>query len=90
MNHYFWNSGKNEWLKESRKISFEEIVYALESGQLIAVVEHPRPERYPRQKLMLVGIRNYVYAVPFVKNGDNLFLKTIIPSRKFTRRFLGG
>ena len=90
MTHFLWNSGKNEWLKEYRKISFEEVVYAVEVGQLLAIVDHPKPEKYPRQKILLVGIDSYVYMVPFVKTGNSYFLKTIIPSRKYTKEFLRG
>lgn len=90
MEHYFWNSGKNEWLKANRHVSFEEVVYAIEIGQLIAILAHPNSRKYPRQKIMLVGINNYVHMVPFIKTGSSYFLKTIIPSRKYTREFLKG
>ncbi len=39
---------------------------------------------------MIVDIDGYAFVVPFVADGDVLFLKTIIPSRKMTKRYFGG
>jgi hypothetical protein len=38
---------------------------------------------------MVIGISNYVYLVPYIENEEELFLKTIIPSRKATHRYFG-
>ena len=43
---------------------------------------------YPNQKIFVLEIDNYVYLAPFVENEDEIFLKTIIPSRKFTKKYL--
>lgn len=40
------------------------------------------------QSIYIVEIDDYAYLVPFVVDGDVHFLKTIIPSRKATRRYL--
>ena len=37
----------------------------------------------------MVVIDDYAYLVPFVESGAEVFLKTIIPSRAATRRYLG-
>jgi uncharacterized DUF497 family protein len=84
---YRWNEHKNEQLKESRGISFEDIVLAIESGGLIDVLSHPNQEQYPNQKVLVVAVMEYVYLVPHVEEYDHLFLKTIIPSRKATRDY---
>jgi uncharacterized DUF497 family protein len=86
---YDWNDEKNELLIEERGISFEEIVAYIEAGNLIDTIEHPNPKKYPGQRVHVVCANNYVYLVPFVSNKESLFLKTIIPSRKFTKKFLG-
>jgi len=87
---FAWNDEKNDWLKNERKISFEEIVLAIEWGFLLDILEHPNPEKYPGQKIFVVQIEDYVYLVPFVENENEVFLKTIIPSRKATRKYLKG
>jgi hypothetical protein len=73
-----------------RGLSFEEIVFYIESGGLLDDIVHPNTEQYPNQRIFVVGIEDYVYLVPYVENQDEVFLKTIIPSRKFTKMYLGG
>ena len=38
---------------------------------------------------MVVNISEYIYLVPYVESEDEIFLKTIIPSRKATKKYLG-
>lgn len=90
MNHYRWNKEKNERLKIERGVSFEQITMHVERGDLLDIVAHPNQEKYPNQQLLVVKINDYVYLVPFVENENGKFLKTIIPSRKATRVYLGG
>ncbi len=85
---YDWNPEKNDQLKSERGVSFEEIIFFIEKGNILAIVEHPNRERYPDQKMYIIEIDNYAYLVPFVKNNDKIFLKTIIPSRKATKIYL--
>ena len=90
MNHYRWNKEKNERLKLERGVSFEQITMHIERGDVLDIVDHPNQKKYPDQQLLVVKINNYVYLVPFVENENGKFLKTIIPSRKATRVYLGG
>ena len=90
MDHYRWNKEKNERLKIERGVSFEQITMHVERGDLLDIVAHPNQEKYPNQQLLVVEINDYVYLVPFVENENGKFLKTIIPSRKATRVYLGG
>ena len=83
-----WDADKNELLIQERSVSFEQITVAVENGDLLQVVQHPNITKYPRQKIMVVGIDGYAYLVPFVEETEYLFLKTIIPSRKATREFI--
>ena len=88
MRTYRWSEKKkNEQLKRSRGISFEDVVLALESGGPLDVLTHPNPRRYPNQKVLVVAVMEYVYLVPHVEEPDHLFLKTVIPSRKATRDY---
>jgi len=88
MKPFRWSPEKNELLKHERGISFEEITVAVEAGTLLEVVPHPNAAKYPRQKVMVVGVAGYAYLVPYVEEEDHFFLKTIIPSRKATRDFI--
>lgn len=88
MKPFRWSPEKNELLKTERGISFEEITVAVEAGALLEVVPHPNAAKYPRQKVMVVGVAGYAYLVPYVEEDDHFFLKTIIPSRKATRDFI--
>lgn len=83
-----WDDAKNARLKAERNISFEEILRAMEQDGLLDLYEHPNPGRYPGQRVLVVAIRGYAYVVPFVDEVDCLFLKTIVPSRRATRRYI--
>ena len=84
-----WDPEKNELLIQERGISFEQITVAVENGDLLQIVQHPNAAKYPRQKIMIVGMDGYAFLVPFVEETEYFFLKTIIPSRKATRDFIG-
>ena len=89
MRVYAWNSEKNESLIRTRGISFEEIVLNIQIGNEVDIFEHPNQKRYPGQKISVVLVEEYAYLVPFVESDEEIFLKTIIPSRKATRRYAG-
>ena len=87
MKFYDWNDEKNELLKQLRGVSFEQVVSAIASGDLIDRLNHPNPQKYPNQMVFLVQIEDYI---PFVEDDEKVFLKTIIPNRRATKKFLGG
>ncbi len=89
MDYYKWDSKKNEKLKAERGISFEQIVMHIERGDVLDLVTHPNQIKYPGQQIIVVEINEYAYLVPFVESSEGKFLKTIIPSRKATRDYLG-
>ncbi len=89
MKSYAWSSEKNGWLKEERNISFEDVVLNIQLGNEVDIYDHPNQKCYPSQKISVVLIEGYAYFVPFVENGDEIFLKTIIPSRKATKQYVG-
>jgi uncharacterized DUF497 family protein len=83
-----WSTEKNIRLKAERGISFEEVLSAMSNGGLLVVLDHPNTALYPDQRIFVVRIRGYAYLVPFVETKQEVFLKTIIPSRKATRIYL--
>ena len=86
MKYYNWDPSKNEKLKAERNISFEEIVFHIEQGDEVDVFAHPNQERYPGQKISVVLIEGHAYLVPYVESETEIFLKTIIPSRRATKK----
>lgn len=87
---YDWNEEKNEELKRNRHVSFDDVIEALHHDKWLDVIEHPNKKRYPNQYILIVAIKQYAYMVPFVLNKEKYFLKTIIPSRKMTKKYLKG
>ena len=83
-----WSDEKDTVLRKQRGIGFQEIVFHIERGDVLLVVNHTNKEKYPNQKIMYVRVEDYVYLVPYVESNGKRFLKTIIPSRKATKRFL--
>ena len=84
-----WDRGKNQTLISSRGISFEDILFAIDNEKLMDDLPHPNRKKYPNQRIMMVDIENYIYAIPYIENEKEIFLKTIIPSRKATKEYLG-
>jgi uncharacterized DUF497 family protein len=84
---YNWNAEKNQLLLRERGISFERIVFEISTGNELDVLEHPNQEKYPGQRISIVQVDDYVYAVPFIETETEIFLKTIIPRRKATRQY---
>jgi uncharacterized DUF497 family protein len=84
-----WNSTKNQQLIAERGISFEDVVFCIQQGRLLDDVEHPNSDTYPGQRIFVVNIDDYVHLVPYVENRKEIFLKTVIPSRRATKQYLG-
>ena len=88
MKYFDWNEEKNDQLRNERNVSFEEVVIALSEGRLLEEFLHPDRKNHPRQKIYVVEINHYAYIIPFVEDDEKVFLKTIIPSRKATKKYL--
>jgi len=86
---FTWNSDKNVLLQKNRGVSFEDVVLGIELGNEVDIFEHPNQAKYPGQKISVVVIESYAYLVPFVEVGNEIYLKTIIPSRKATKIYVG-
>ncbi len=89
MSDFVWNDEKNDFLKSIRGVSFEDVVFHILNGDVLDVIKHPQADRYPKQNIIVLNIDGYVYLVPYVKEQGPRFLKTIIPSRKATKEYLG-
>jgi len=89
MKRYNWNQEKNKILKAERNISFEEIIFHIKKGDELDVYPHPNQLRYPNQKISVVAVNEYAYLVPYVESENEIFLKTIMPSRKATKKYIG-
>jgi len=88
MKYYEWNLEKNESLKLERGVSFDDVLILIFENKLLDTTDHPNKKKYPNQKMFVVEIDHYVYLVPFVEDEKKVFLKTIFPSRKATKKYL--
>jgi len=88
MKVFRWDNDKNELLKNSRGVCFEQVVILMEREDILETVEHPNQNKHPGQKIATVMIDDYAYLVPYVQESDEIFLKTIIPSRKATNKYM--
>ncbi len=77
-------------MRETRGVSFEDIASRILMGGLLDSRSHSNKEKYEHQKIFIVEMKEYAYIVPYVESEYEIFLKTIIPSRKETKRYLGG
>ena len=84
-----WNAERNALLRAERGVSFEDVVFHIMAGDILDTVDHPNQDRYPGQQIHVIAIEEYGYLVRFVESEEEVFLKTIIPSRKATKSYLG-
>ena len=84
-----WDDEKNEWLKNERGVSFEEAVFCIAQDFILDIIPHPNQTQYIGQKMFIINIDNYAYLVPFIETEETIFLKTIIPSRKYLKKYGG-
>ena len=88
MKYFDWDNEKNAKLKAERDICFEEMLMAMEESGILDIVRHKNKKQYPNQKIFIVQFNNYAYLIPFVEDDEKIFLKTIIPSRQATKKYL--
>ena len=89
MKYFSWNNEKNEQLKKERRISFDQVVFQIDNDKVLDIIEHPNQEKYSGQQVIIIEFNQYAYLVPCVETEEEIFLKTIIPSRKATKKYLG-
>ena len=88
VHEFDWDDEKNELLEKTRGVSFEDVVFHIENGDVLDIIRHPNASRYPNQRVIVLNVEGYVYLVPYVEQKGTRFLKTIIPSRKATKEYL--
>ncbi len=81
-----WSHAKNLILQSERNLAFEDVVTAIEDGRLLADVQHPGRGR-EHQRILIVEIGEFVCSVPYVREGDVMFLKTVYRNSKFQRMY---
>lgn len=86
--YFDWNTEKNQKLKTEREVCFEDVLLAIDEGRILDILYHKNTDRYQNQLVLIVEISNYAYLVPLVEDEQKIFLKTIIPSRKATKKYL--
>ena len=84
-----WDERKNAWLRQHRGVCFEQAAVCLAAERVLDIADHPNQERYPGQKVAVIKIAGYAYLVPYEYAGGDIVLKTMIPSRKATQKYLG-
>lgn len=88
MKYFDWDEEKDQRLEIERDVCFEDIEIAIEEGRVLDDVDHPNKKRYPNQRMLIVEIEKYAYFVPYVEDEEKIFFKTVIPSRKATKKYL--
>lgn len=102
MKKFGQDNEKNKKIEREREISFETATYFIEKAHVLDDIEnlqmilniddigHPNREKYSNQNIFVININGYAYLVPYVESDNEIFLKTIIPSRKATQKYLRG
>lgn len=88
MKYFDWDEEKDKRLEIERDVCFEDIQIAIDEGRILDDIDHPNKKRYPNQRMLIVEIKKYAYFVPYVEDEEKIFFKTVIPSRKATKKYL--
>lgn len=89
MDIFRFNEEKDKLLKAQRGFGFETIINHIRKGDVIKVISNPNEQKYPNQKMYLIKINNKIVIVPYIEETNSHFLKTIYPSQKYTKKYLG-
>ena len=87
---YRWNEDKNSIFKSQRGFSFDDVLREIvKNDGIIDNYKHPNSQKYPNQYIYVVSLNGYIHYIPYVFDGDDIFLKNIIPSRKLHKKYKG-
>jgi len=84
---YKWNEDKNSILKSQRGFSFDDVLEKIKEEGVLDNYKHPNVEKYPNQYIYVIELGGYIHYIPYVYDGDDIFLKNIIPSRKLDKKY---
>lgn len=87
---YIYDEQKNLKLKKERGVCFDNVITAISDGKILDIIPHHNKKEHPNQMILIIEINDYAYLVPYLEEEDLLVLKTVFPSRKFTKLYLGG
>jgi uncharacterized DUF497 family protein len=82
-----WNEDKNSILKSQRGFSFNDVLKQIKEHGIVDHYKHPNSKKYPNQYIYVIALGGYMHYVPYVHDGDDIFLKNIIPSRKLHKKY---
>ena len=85
-----WSEEKNNLLKTTRDVGFEEVRKIIKLKHVLADIPHHNQDKYPNQRIFILKIHEYVYLVPYIKVKSGIFLKTIYPNSKLNKKYTGG
>ncbi len=85
-----WDPRKNEWIIRERGISFEVIAHQIAAGHVLADLGHPNRKKYPDQRILVVELGGVAVVVPYIEDGERIFLITAYPSREATQHYIKG
>jgi hypothetical protein len=55
--YFAWDDAKNAKLRAECGIGVEDVVFHIERGDLLDILEHPNPARYAGQRIFVVRAR---------------------------------
>jgi hypothetical protein len=58
-----WTPEKNAHLKQERGVGFEAVLFYIERGDLLDILQHPNQARYSGQRTFVVNIDDDAYLV---------------------------
>ncbi|MDK3157551.1 hypothetical protein QPK87_13330 [Kamptonema cortianum] len=68
-----WSDEKDAHLKQKRGIGFQDIVFHISKGDVVAQSEHPNQSKYPEQKILFVRVDDYICLVPYIEKNNIKF-----------------
>ena len=83
-----WNEDKNSILKSQRGFSFDDVLEKMKEEGVLDNYKHPNVDKYPNQYIYVIELGGYIHYIPYVYDGDDIFLKNIIPSRKLQKKYV--
>ncbi len=81
-----WNDEKEAWLKVARRLSFIMAEEAIAAGEIVDDYLHPDPAR-AHERIMVFRVGGRCVGVPYARQGQCRFLKTMYFSRDLDRKY---
>ena len=84
-----FDSNKSTLLKETRGMSFEDLLDLVYDGKVLDNIKHNNLKKHPNQNILIIKTTGYIYAMPYVIDDKKkmIFLKTAYPSHNLTKKY---